>query len=164
MPTGIYQRIDPITAFLSKFKAGDGCWIWEGAKFGAYRYGAIKVHGKNYRAHRYSYELFNGPIPDGKQVLHQCDVRECVNPTHLTLGTHKDNMREMAERNTVAWGERQAQSTLTAGEVGEIRRLFGQGMSIYRLATIYDCSECAITGVVKGQTWKRIFEKRAQTL
>ncbi len=97
MPIGIYPRIEPIPAFLSKFKAGEGCWHWTGAILGWTGYGVIKVHGKNTNAHRFSYELFNGPIPEKKMILHNCHQRNCVNPTHLRIGTHQENMKDMVE-------------------------------------------------------------------
>ncbi len=61
-------------------------------------YGKIWFDGKHLRAHRFAYELEHGPIPDGMCVLHSCDRPSCVNVKHLSLGTHKDNMRQKSER------------------------------------------------------------------
>lgn len=155
MSAGIYPRINPIDAFLGKFKAGNGCWLWQ--RHIVFGYGILKVNGTNMPAHRFSYQLFKGCIPKGMMVLHQCDVRRCVRPSHLQIGTHKENMHQMAERNRVAWGDRQSSVKLTEGEVGEIRLHHSSGgISIYRLAQIYECSECAVTGIVKNKTWLRI--------
>lgn len=83
-----------------------GCWIWIGRAIGS-GYGNIRVLNKQILAHRYSYMLFNGEIPFGLQVCHKCDVRLCVNPEHLFLGTAKDNAldRESKGRNKPPQGE-----------------------------------------------------------
>jgi hypothetical protein len=76
-----------------------GCWLWEGAVCSG-GYGCIGETGtrKVLAAHRVSWELHNGKIPDGKWVLHRCDVRPCVNPEHLFLGTLQDNMDDMVSK------------------------------------------------------------------
>ena len=80
-----------------------GCWIWSGAKY-KNGYGWIKAFGKPVSAHRLSYELHSGPIPDGMEILHSCDNKSCVNPDHLRVGTHAENMREAADRGLMPSG------------------------------------------------------------
>jgi len=76
-----------------------GCWLWTGTLLGKNKlYGQMWYGKKKEKAHRISYELFNGPITDGLYVLHTCDVRSCVNPKHLYLGTQLQNMHDAYAR------------------------------------------------------------------
>ena len=81
-----------------------GCWLWGGHKY-RNGYGAIKAFGKMVLTHRFSYELHCGPIPDGCEILHSCDVKNCINPDHLRAGSRAENMREAAERGLMRKGE-----------------------------------------------------------
>lgn len=78
-----------------------GCWLWTAASTG-HGYGLISLSfSKNDLAHRTSWRLFHGPIPDGLWVLHKCDVPSCVNPAHLFLGTQTDNMIDASEKKRI---------------------------------------------------------------
>lgn len=84
------------------------CWTWQMGRT-LFGYGRVKVAGLGERkAHRYVWELTNGPIPHGMLILHRCDVPPCVNPSHLFLGTHADNMADMHAkgRHPSYWGLR----------------------------------------------------------
>lgn len=81
-----------------------GCWLWTGSKY-RNGYGWLKVFGKNRSAHRYSYELHKGEIPEGLEVLHSCDVKHCVNPNHLRVGSHSENMKDAADRGLMRSGD-----------------------------------------------------------
>jgi len=84
--------------FESKFieEPNTGCWLWTASRRGA-GYGGFRDNGRIRRAHRVSYEIYNNvSVSSGIQVLHKCDTPLCVNPGHLFLGSHADNMKDMA--------------------------------------------------------------------
>ena len=73
-------------------KDDNGCWIWMGSTSGRHEYGTIFVNGKPLKTHRFAYELFVGPIPDGMVIDHKCRVHRCCNPKHLEPVSQRDNV------------------------------------------------------------------------
>lgn len=86
--------------FFDKVIKTDTCWIFNGA-LRSNGYGAFKVNKKTVSAHRFSWELHFGKIPENLFVCHKCDNRRCVNPEHLFLGTQKDNMRDCVNKGRI---------------------------------------------------------------
>lgn len=86
------------------FEALTGCWFWTGKVI--LGYGDLTFKGKNYKAHRVSYTHFKGEIPEGLYVLHSCDVKSCVNPDHLLVGTQLENVQDAARKGLIQEGHR----------------------------------------------------------
>lgn len=132
------------------------CWYWIGS-VDALGYGRFLALGEN-RAHRASYRLFKGDIPNGKFVMHTCDTRCCVNPDHLILGTQADNVKDMVQkgrnRTVKLCGERNPMSKLTAENVAEIRRRVAHGEKQKSMCAIFNVSPMTISRVVRGELWQ----------
>jgi len=135
-----------------------GCWIWTGCK-NADGYGTISVNGKMHMAHRLSWELTNGPIPNGLFVCHKCDNPSCINPEHLFLGTNKDNMQDKVKKGRKngggpARGERNGSAKITKADVLEIRKLHANGISGRKIADKFGISDSQVFRIILNQCWK----------
>lgn len=129
-----------------------GCWEWRGfcAQPGGYGRVGYKL------AHRVSYELHRGPIPEGHFVCHRCDNPPCINPDHLFLGTPAENTADAVSKKRMAWGERAGAAKLTAGAVREIRALHAEGARPTQLAARYGVTHSAINFIIRRRTWAHL--------
>jgi len=100
--TGVVDIADATARFEKYVDKSGACWLWTGPLFRS-GYGRASCGIKKRRAHRVAFETYIGPIPDGLQVLHRCDVPRCVNPAHLFLGTPADNARDMDAKGRAKW-------------------------------------------------------------
>lgn len=136
-----------------------GCWIWMGGLC-FYGYGRIRTGTKKAdKAHRFSYSNFRGPIPEGLYVCHRCDVRCCVNPDHLFLGTHADNMADMSKKGRCRAsrhrGVANPKAKLTENDVHQIRALRGH-LTIRRIGEMFGTTHGVISKIHLGKLWTSV--------
>lgn len=135
----------------------NGCWLWTGSISKGYgKLGAENWYDSPLSAHRVSYEMENGKIPDGLFVCHKCDVRNCVNPDHLFLGTAKDNMQDCLSkgrfRTRTLHGEDHGSSKITAAIAREIKGAPGK----YRdIGAMFGVSSGHVWKIKSGRLWKK---------
>lgn len=124
--------------FWSKVNMGlpDECWEWQ-AKL-ARGYGRFYIEHITIAAHRLSWIMLRGPIPDGILVLHKCDNRKCVNPNHLYLGTHSDNNSDRAQRNSNNQGG--PISRFSSKDIEDVKDLIKKGKHKLFIANKYNIS------------------------
>jgi hypothetical protein len=132
----------------------NGCWIWAASKM-ADGYGLFFNGAKTERAHRVAYRLWNGPIQQGLSVLHQCDNPSCVNPSHLFLGTQKDNVDDMMKkgRSAHAAGSSHGRAKLSEANVLDIREDQRRHVDI---AAAYGVSRGLISMIKARKIWAHI--------
>lgn len=142
-------------------KSESECWEWFGVVLNG-GYGQIRSggkSGKHIQAHRLSYEINKGKIPDGLVVMHMCDNRKCVNPYHLQLGTYKDNAQDCWGKgrgviNVIARpGEMNGRAIVSESDVRYIR---SSNDPIKEIAARYGMSNRAISKIRQRLTWKHI--------
>lgn len=149
---------------LQRFKdsitiSDNDCWQWHGPLLnGRMKYGMFSLFndGKQewFMAHRMAWRLQNGPIPNGLFVCHKCDNPGCVNPKHLFLGTHQENMKDRQQKERQAKGEKSGRTTLTQEDVDKIRKRYESGESGGSIAKEYPVTLSAIHAIVSGLSWR----------
>jgi hypothetical protein len=137
-----------------------GCVLFVGAINRATGYGVIGGGGRgnSLMAHRAAWFLAYGSIPDALVVCHRCDVRACINPAHLFLGTRADNQADMKQKGRAARGERNARARLTCEQVAEIRQAYtarrGRQWGAKTLAAKFGVSSSAVEHAASNRRWK----------
>ena len=142
--------------FWSHATKTESCWNWNGAVYGN-GYGKFGFSNtKTMSAHRVAWMLTYGHIPKRQCVLHRCDNRRCVNPSHLFLGSRRDNTQDALQKNRLAFGERIKTSKLTTLQVQEIRsRLDGHYGEYSHLGREYHVSPETVSLIAKNKIWKQ---------
>jgi hypothetical protein len=135
--------------------ADDECWEWNAGEARG-GYGKYAYRGKTITAHRMSYIIANGAIPDGLMICHSCDNRKCVNPAHLWTGTHMDNMTDCLNKHRTLKGEKNGNSKLNNNDVLKIRRLLKDGWTLVGLAKKFGVSTPVISNIRDNKNWSHV--------
>jgi hypothetical protein len=147
-PKLIDFKIDPDT----------NCFILTSHKqprnIGGGNYAKITRKGKTIAIHRHIWIECFGEIPEGMCVCHKCDNPACINPEHLFLGTHNDNMQDMKNKNRSTYGEKHAMAKLKEIEVKEIRRKrVKYGTKVSELSKEYGISKTQVSRIIRKERW-----------
>jgi HNH endonuclease len=162
-PLESFQRQSIEERLFSKYaKNENGCWIFAGYKdkkgYGHIGIAAEGSDKKRVRAHRLSYSLFVGEIPDGMMICHRCDTPSCINPDHLFVGTAQDNTDDMFSKNR--WkggfekGVRPAVTKFTEQDILRMKELYQSGVKQVDIAKEYRTSQGHISNIILGRAWK----------
>jgi hypothetical protein len=154
--------------FWSRVEKTDGCWLWRGAH-DEKGYGRLIMLGDHIGAHRASWVITNGAIPDGLYVCHKCDNPPCVNPAHLFLGTHDENMADAIQKGRLRksahpdrlwltrFGENHPRAKLTERDVLKIRELYAAGgVRMADIAEQFGISKTQTRSVIRGLRWSHL--------
>lgn len=141
-----------------QFDTNGGCWLWDGyispSGYGRFFIGSAGVYAM--QAHRAFWERHNGPIPSGALVCHKCDVRACVNPNHMFLGSSDANMQDMVRKDRSCHGERHQLSKLTQDQV---KAIFSDTRICREIAADYGVTHQSIFDIKAGKSWWRVTGK-----
>ncbi len=151
---GERRRQRPITdRFWEKVLIADGCWTWTG-HIDSKGYG--RLGSDHAGAHRLSWEINVGPIPDNLWVLHYCDNPSCVRPDHLFLGTIIDNLADMVSKGRHPRGETNGRAKTTEERVRAMRARHAAGAGRRELAIEFGMSLSQTGAILSRKNWKHV--------
>jgi HNH endonuclease len=145
------RYLNIIERLYQKILKTDNCWLWTGCK-NVDGYGILRLNNKTLLSHRVSYDYHKGAIPKGLFVCHKCDNPSCVNPSHLFLGSSKDNKQDSIRKNRAVFANNKK---LTDKEVQEIRAARRVGVGAAILANQYNITKWTIYDVC-SRSWSHI--------
>lgn len=147
-----------IARFWAKVDKSGDCWIWTAYKtpkgYGQFRIGG-RAKGRAHLSHRVAWAIANGGWPT-LCVCHSCDNPACVNPAHLFLGTHAENMVDRDRKGRVQHGASHYLAKLTEGDIPTIRAALSAGSSKAAIAKDFGVSRATIRKVGQGKGWKHV--------
>ena len=136
-----------------------GCWLWTGALF-QNKYAQINLNGRTWYASRVVWFSEYGLFDENLDVLHKCDNPFCVNPRHLFLGTHADNMRDRDSKNRGVTprlrGEQSPNAKLCDADIPELFKLRRQGLTYRQIGIKFDISVAAVCDIFKNRHWRHV--------
>ena len=149
------SRVTELVGFMKRveFDPFGGCWLWS-AHHQQTGYGTTVRNRRHVMAHRLSWELHHGPIPEDLIVCHRCDVRACVNPDHLFLGTHQDNNDDMIAKRRNAFGERNPNAVIDAETAREVKALLAAGIGPTEAARRVGISRQIARNIAYADSWR----------
>lgn len=148
------MRRKTLRDFEAQIEHSDDCWKWQG-RCSEKGYGLF-YSGKVWRAHRYAYEAYVGPIGD-LHVLHRCDNPPCVNPAHLFLGTPADNAADKAKKGRTGKEKRQGIANCNAKMTEDlVRYIRRSSLGPVALANKLGVNRCTIRSIRNRETWRHV--------
>lgn len=171
----VWPSVESKLETLSIPEPNSGCVLWIGA-INEFGYGSARHKGKSWPAHRLSWTVTHGPIPNGLHVLHRCDNPPCINPAHLFLGTHLDNMRDMKAKgrfipapkrtgeshytklkpHLIRRGEQAPSARLSEAQALDILRLCAEGVPQSRIAQQFGLIQQTVSDIRRGKRWSHL--------
>lgn len=146
--------------FWNKVNKTESCWLWTGEiSTSGYARFHDNVKRTKVQATRWVFERLFGPVPDDQDICHRCDVRECVNPNHLFLGSRSENMKDAANKGRLPWqkvppkGVRHPRAKFTDSQVLEVRKLAKDGISGSSIARLFNVDHSTVNRIIRGDTW-----------
>lgn len=151
--------------FWARVLKTEACWLWQRVSRGGY--GQMNIDRKLIGAHRYSWELHYGPIPEGLWVLHKCDNRACVRPDHLFVGTPKDNVDDMWAKGRVKFNPRlgsdNGMAKLKEEDVKLLLDLHKRKIPHRVIARILKTTRSNVSIIAAGRGWKHLHGKNTSS-
>ncbi|QDV53725.1 HNH endonuclease signature motif containing protein [Gimesia fumaroli] len=150
--------MDSISDYLDYEIDENGCWVCTSHLPNKKGYAYITINGQRDGAHRHSFRIHNGEIAKGQVVRHTCDVRLCVNPSHLILGTNAENVQDRVDRSRSAHGQGINTSKLTDEQVEIILR--GRDTPASFFANLFEVHSTTIYRIRNGLTWAQTITEK----
>lgn len=167
----IFTEPEARAAFWSRVNNGraippslNKCWLWTGSKIGQGGYGEFRFKGKKILAHRLAFLWFVGPIKNGNDICHHCDIPPCIRPSHLFCGTRSDNMRDCAKKGRLYYQQNPEAAPagidhprhgakITPDDIPKIMRLHESGYLHREIAAQFGVHRVTIGRLLLGRTW-----------